>query len=126
MAFSATVTTICGSNLSGKHSSVLGGRYELLTARCFIVCMCACAGAEQLVGGVCVSGRAPCDDGDKCTVDQCDEQFGACFHQLSNSSTLDCTPAVCGGPRCVPLCPHNSECGSDGWSAHTIAVNAPL
>ena len=79
----------------------------------------ACAGAEQLVAGECVAGPLPCDDGDGCTVDECDEQFGTCFHTLSNSSTDGCSLSVCGGPRCVPLCPLHSQCGSDGWSART-------
>ena len=78
--------------------------------------VCVHPGAEQLVGGVCVSGGLPCDDEDECTEDRCDEQFGTCLHTLSNSSQPDCTAAVCGGPRCVPLCPPNSQFGSDGWS----------
>ena len=69
-----------------------------------------------------MSGLPPCDDGDECTIDHCDEQFGTCFHELSNSSAAGCTaPSVCGGPRCVPLCPLDSQCGSDGWSALTSA-----
>ncbi len=95
------------------------------------------AGAEQLVGGACVAGDPPCADSDDCTDDECDEQFGTCFHKLlpANSSSptstaMGCTASVCGGPRCVPLCPLGSECGSDGWSdpshANTEYNRTPL
>ena len=64
------------------------------------------------MAGACVKGVAPCDDGDDCTADSCDEQFGRCFHQLNNA-TAGCT-AFCGGAHCAPQCPVGSQCGPDG------------
>lgn len=37
-----------------------------------------CNGAETCQGGSCVSGAPPCDDGNPCTVDSCDEALNTC------------------------------------------------
>ena len=79
-----------------------------------------CNGAEQLVGDACSSGPPACDDGDECTADSCDEAFGLCFHRLLNGSAAAAAhcPAdeqeYCSGPRCLPSCPPEAQCGPDG------------
>ncbi|MFO0630836.1 MAG: lysyl oxidase family protein [Polyangiales bacterium] len=66
-----------------------------------------CNGEERWVDGQCQPGPAPCDDGQNCTTDTCDESAGVCDH----AATGNC--AVCNAPNCVPHCNRRS-CGDDG------------
>ena len=76
-----------------------------------------CNGAERWMGGLngsCMAGIEPCDDGDDCTADSCDEAFGTCQHRLTTSAPGCQDAGYCGGPHCLPQCPAGSECGPDG------------
>lgn len=66
-----------------------------------------CNGVERWVDGRCQSGPAPCDDGQSCTTDTCDEANGVCDH----ATTGNCL--ACDVPNCVPHC-NNRVCGDDG------------
>lgn len=66
-----------------------------------------CNGVEQFVNGACAKGKAPCDDGEPCTTDTCDEDTGRCTHATTAGScaacVMDCTPDCTG-----------KDCGDDG------------
>lgn len=67
-----------------------------------------CNGVERLVGGKCVTiAENPCDDGQACTTDACDEDHDTCAHTLG----ADC--AACISEACTPDC-SGKECGDDG------------
>lgn len=65
-----------------------------------------CNGIELFVDGKCTAGTAPCDDGQMCTTDGCDEETGTCSHKLGTSC------AACMG-SCMPNCTVKL-CGDDG------------
>ncbi|MSP60807.1 MAG: hypothetical protein EXR72_10790 [Myxococcales bacterium] len=67
-----------------------------------------CNGDERSVNGKCVTGPAPCDDGQACTIDLCDDPSGVCAHQLTGGSCLSCAVKNC-NPNC-----HGAPCGDDG------------
>jgi hypothetical protein len=66
-----------------------------------------CNGDERYVGGACAAGPAPCDDGEACTTDECDEQRQLC----ARTPGVDC--ASCDRSDCTPSC-DGKVCGSDG------------
>ena len=66
-----------------------------------------CNGAEFWVNGKCQQGPAPCDDGQACTTDSCNEAAGTCAHTLQPGC------ASCDLKKCVPHC-NNRACGDDG------------
>jgi hypothetical protein len=75
-----------------------------------------CNGAERFVDGGCTAGTDPCDDGQACTQDMCDESAGTCHHTLGASCascfsacTPDCTGKVCGNDGCGGSC---GDCAS--------------
>src|SRR5262249_38062172 len=53
-----------------------------------------CNGDERWVNGKCVAGPMPCDDGQACTTDTCDETNRLCSH------TLGSTCAACFQKNC--------------------------
>jgi Lysyl oxidase len=67
-----------------------------------------CNGEERFVGGACVRGKAPCDDGQACTDDACDEARGACAH-VPGAACAACAVS------CAPICAAEGRaCGPDG------------
>lgn len=75
-----------------------------------------CNGGERLVDGACAAGPAPCDDGEACTVDACDEATGTCSFAPGQGCALcfsdcvpDCTDKSCGDDGCGGSC---GACGS--------------
>ena len=66
-----------------------------------------CNGDERRVNGKCVAGPPPCDDGEGCTTDTCDETADTCWHQPVG----DCD--VCAIKNCNPNC-KSRVCGDDG------------
>lgn len=65
-----------------------------------------CNGIARMVDGECVMFWAnPCDDGQDCTADACDEATDSCTH------TAEAECATCEG-ACVPAC-DGRECGDD-------------
>lgn len=66
-----------------------------------------CNGAERWVNGSCQTGPLPCDDGQACTADLCNEAAGTCSH------TLGANCASCAARNCRPNC-HGALCGDDG------------
>lgn len=82
----------------------------VITARLEVTCSDGmfCNGEERFTGGACVSGPAPCDDGEPCTEDTCDEAHGACAHVPGKGC------AACGA-SCAPVCESEGRaCGPDG------------
>lgn len=67
-----------------------------------------CNGDERWANGKCVAGPLPCDDGESCTTDTCDETSGTCKH------TLGANCAACAAKNCNPKCPRGVQCGDDG------------
>ncbi len=71
-----------------------------------------CNGVERLtVGGLCVSSGPPCDDGEDCTADVCEEDGQLCSHtlgancaQCSTTCVPDCAGKVCGDDGCGLSC----------------------
>ncbi|HEU4408804.1 MAG TPA: lysyl oxidase family protein [Polyangiaceae bacterium] len=103
------------------------GRYELawrpersgrgagavLAAKVEVTCSDGvfCNGAERFARGACVAGSDPCDDGEACTADACDEATGTCSHVLGagcaacfSECVPDCTGRVCGSDGCGGSC----------------------
>jgi hypothetical protein len=69
----------------------------------------------------CASDTPPCDDGDPCTVDQCDDS-GACSHDAAPacctvdgdcSAGLTCAGGVCEPVQCAP-CETDADCEAPG------------
>ena len=63
-----------------------------------------CTGTEQCVNHICVDGTPPCDDGNLCSIDECEEASphaeyspGNCSYQCAASTTTDpcCEEAIC-------------------------------
>ncbi len=68
-----------------------------------------CNGIERIIEGVCVKVPVdPCDDGEPCTEDLCDEETDRCSYQVAED---DC--AQCFAEACEPDC-RDRECGDDG------------
>lgn len=68
-----------------------------------------CNGIERMIDGQCVTAPlAPCDDGEDCTTDACEESTGMCTHVAMGASC-----AVCRGQSCTPDC-GDRACGDDG------------
>ncbi len=87
------------------------------------------------VSGACVAQPRPCDDGNPCTDDGCDETTGTCVHEANSAPCDDgdpctqgdtcaegeCVPGDASGPGCEPeecpqgTCPASSdpECWAD-------------
>lgn len=71
-----------------------------------------CNGIDRLTtGGTCVSSGPPCDDGEACTTDTCDEDTKLCAHELgancescTTTCVADCTGKVCGDDGCGQSC----------------------
>lgn len=75
-----------------------------------------CNGAERLVDGACAAGPAPCDDGEACTTDACDEATGTCSFALGPGCAAcfsDCAPSCAG-----------AQCGDDGCGGNCGACAA--
>jgi hypothetical protein len=66
-----------------------------------------CNGVEQFVAGACQPGKSPCDDGQPCTMDACDEATGRCSHATSGAGCAKCKS------DCTPSC-MGKTCGDDG------------
>ena len=66
-----------------------------------------CNGDERQVNGACVAGPPPCDDGEGCTADTCDENKDLCGHTLGPNC------AACFAKNCNPSC-RAKFCGDDG------------
>lgn len=66
-----------------------------------------CNGTERMVGGECVAGYDPCNDGSECTVDACDEDGRLCSQTLEDAACAVCLDS------CVPDC-SGRTCGDDG------------
>ena len=59
-------------------------------------------------GQFCVEGFNPCDDGDDCTDDLCDEETDTCGEHICNASGVD-------DPCCLnPACSSESVCSNGG------------
>jgi hypothetical protein len=76
-----------------------------------------CNGVEQFVNGACASGKNPCDDGEPCTTDTCDEDTGRCAHETSGGTCASCSMS------CTPDC-NGKECGDDGCGGTCGACGA--
>jgi lysyl oxidase len=99
--------------LAWRPERVGSGAGTVLKAKVEVTCSDGvfCNGAERFVGGACVGGSDPCDDGEACTADACDEAAGTCRHTLGAGCTacfsdcvLDCTGKVCGSDGCGGSC----------------------
>ncbi|MCC7536217.1 MAG: hypothetical protein IT379_08385 [Deltaproteobacteria bacterium] len=80
-----------------------------------------CNGVERFAGGACVEGSDPCDDGQACTTDRCDEASGRCSRTLGAdcaSCRMDCEPECtgrsCGPDGCGGTC---GDCAADSSCA---------
>lgn len=91
-----------------------------------------CNGVERMVGDQCVKVPAnPCDDGEACTTDVCNEADKTCSHTLNGAEckscfvpdcTPDCTGKVCGTDGCGNACGDcttGNACAADGQCAPT-------
>jgi hypothetical protein len=66
-----------------------------------------CNGEERFVNGKCANDVMPCDDGEACTTDACDEATRLCSHVGSPGCDQ------CFAKNCVPKC-KGVACGDDG------------
>jgi len=81
-----------------------------------------CNGVERFAGNTCLPGPSPCDDGQDCTMDHCDEATGRCGHDLGaacascfSSCVPDCAGKQCGSDGCGGSCGTcNGTCTADG------------
>ena len=96
--------------LAWQAQSPSGAFGPAITGRTEVTCSDGvfCNGDERQANGRCVGGPPPCDDGDACTLDTCDESGGLCGHVLSGGGC-----AVCAAKNCNPNC-HGALCGDDG------------
>jgi hypothetical protein len=103
---STTTTTSNASTATGPGSGGAGGSGDCVVDDLF------CNGVERIIDGACVKVPAdPCDDGEPCTEDLCDEETDRCSHELAED---DC--ASCVAESCEPDC-DGRECGDDGCGA---------
>lgn len=71
-----------------------------------------CNGVEMFVNGACAAGKDPCDDGQPCTMDACDDATGRCSHETMGADcatcfsdcVADCTGKACGDDGCGGQC----------------------
>lgn len=127
----AAFATLTGCSSSPPHARLTGrltastqiGRYVLawqgqnagapvgpaIAAKVEITCSDGlfCNGDERWSNGKCVAGPPPCDDGESCTTDTCDEAADLCSHALG----ANC--AACAAKNCNPNC-RGVQCGDDG------------
>jgi Dictyostelium (slime mold) repeat len=98
-----------------------------------------CNGLESCQSGTCTQGTAPlCDDGNPCTVDDCDSNSG-CTHAAVEGCCVsdgDCVDADactvnerCVAGRCTSdprTCGDNNPCSQDSCVSTVGCVNTPL
>jgi formylglycine-generating enzyme required for sulfatase activity len=86
----------------------------------------SCNGVDSCLGGECVTGpvvECP-DDGNPCTVDECDQVTGTCHAPLSDGMDCDdgdlcngvmtCVEGVCMDSGAVIICPAPDKCHEPG------------
>jgi hypothetical protein len=72
-----------------------------------------CNGVESCVDNICVADTAPCDDGNLCTLDACDEDNDECSNTVN-----DCTRR---GSICDPSDGQCKECLNDAHCDDSVA-----
>ncbi|MBW2184616.1 MAG: hypothetical protein JRF49_12240, partial [Deltaproteobacteria bacterium] len=82
-----------------------------------------CTGSERCINSQCVEGTLPCDDGNACTVEICEEAAapgettpGTCSSECAVVSTAD---PCCNDPVCIqsPICTAQVTITPDGVQA---------
>jgi hypothetical protein len=85
-----------------------------------------CDGEERFANGRCAAGTNPCDDGEACTEDVCDQQARTCQHTpkgtcavCMSSCNPDCTGKQCGADGCggqCGSCPSGQACAQAAFA----------